>query len=154
MSETPAAGLESLAARSGEGEQTLPRLEWEVSLARRQPGKAAAALGIVGGLLIVIQALWGSSLWTGIAGALFFCAIGDFFFPLRLAVGPEGASSRGFFQRQRLSWNEVASCRAAEEGFWLERRRGRGLFVWAGEHGAEITRLIAHYRAGTPGEGS
>ena len=147
MSEDPRLG--PVAEQAGQDSQ---RLEWQVVLARQQPGKAAAALGVVVALLIVIDTLWGSSLWTGIAAALFFCAIGDFFFPLRQVVGPEGASSHGCFQRQRLAWEQVARCLCAEDGFWLEARRpnpgrrARGLFLWAGKHRAELSQLIARYR--------
>jgi len=149
-----------------------PKLEWQVVLARRQPKKALIALAVVMSLLVLIEGLWGSSLWTGIAAMLFFCAIGDFFFPLRLSVGPEGVSSLGFFKRQRLRWEQVAECVPVEDGFWIQARnavchpersegppaasmaggrffaslRMTGIFLWAGERQAEIAPLLSHYR--------
>src|SRR5688572_13193033 len=102
--------------RPVEDERAAPAsLEWRVWLARRQPGRAAAVIGIVALVVAAGLSLFRSPLMALAGAALLMGAVGEFLFPTRYRLTAAGAEVRNLVFWRRLAWTEVKRVYAGED---------------------------------------
>ncbi|MCS6920074.1 MAG: hypothetical protein NZM28_09915 [Fimbriimonadales bacterium] len=123
-------------------------LRWQVHLARRQPERlpvimlalvGAPVLGawLMGHWIFALDALW--MLWSATA---------DFLLPIRYEADLEGVRQRGWSPRL-MRWEKVKRVVWGEDGVLLSPfahpsrlNAYRGVFLWYGDHRAEVEQLV------------
>ncbi len=128
-------------------------LTWTVHLARRAPGRAGGAVGMV--LLGAVAAAVGfRNPAAGILTLLLLGAsISDYLLPVRYRLDRAGIDARGLLFHRRMRWKEVRQVRRDSLGVKLSplSRRSRleayrGIYLWFGENETEVMEAIARFR--------
>jgi hypothetical protein len=98
---------ERLAADRSPAARGAGPLTWRVHLARRQPGRAVGAVAAALAAGAWAYLLFGSLLAALATTGLLVAAVGEFLFPIRYRIGPEGAEARNLFAWRRIAWRDV-----------------------------------------------
>jgi hypothetical protein len=94
-------------------------LTWRVHLARRQPGRAAAAIAAALAAGAWAYVLFGSPLPALAAAGLLVASVGEFLFPIVYRLTPEGAEARNLFAWRKIAWREVRRVYTGEDAIKL-----------------------------------
>ena len=121
MSAPPIPSSEALHPSSADepGAATDTAIEWQVHLARRQPGRAVLLLlGTLSCSLLCFSLFrnWLFALFT--AGAL-LAATSEFLFPIRYRLTAEAAEMRNLHNWRRITWAEVRKAYLLDDGIKL-----------------------------------
>lgn len=109
---------------AGDSPQAIPELrEWRVFLARRQPGRAAAAVALCLGAAAWAWYYFGSPLPALATLFLLLAAVGEFLFPVRYRLDEAGAEAKSPFYWRRILWKEVKQVYSGEEEIKLSPLR-------------------------------
>ena len=133
-----------------------PALEWTVHLARRNPHKAAVAVGVA--TLGAGAAWWGfqSSVAGILSLILLLASVSDFLFPVRYRLTEEGAEAAGLLFRRRMKWGDIRRVMPDDLGVKLSPlprhsrlEAYRGTYLWFGGNGDAVAEEVAR-RTGLP----
>jgi len=136
------------------GGKLLPNrpLEWSVHLARRRPGQAAAVAGVIAAAAVAAGCGFRSVTLGLLAAVLLTAALGDYFFPVRYTLGPEGVEACGLWHRRRMSWARVRRVIRDELGVKLSPLPGpsrleayRGIYLRFEDNAEDVMAFIAHH---------
>ena len=128
-------------------------LEWTVHLARRRPRQAAATA-----ILVLAVSVWAFFLFHSLVPAaatafLLTGAVGEFLFPIRFRLSPEGAEARGLVSWRRIAWTEVKRVYAGKEEIKLSplehggrREAFRGVLLRCDENRDAVLAAVERFR--------
>ncbi len=128
-----------------------PRLEWTVHLARRRPRQAVAIVAVI--VLAGIAAGYGfqAPLLGVLAVILLTASVSEFLFPVRYALGPDGASAKGLLHRRAMAWRQVRRAARDEWGVKLSPlarpsrlEAYRGIYLWFEGNAEDVMAAIDH----------
>jgi hypothetical protein len=124
-------------------------IEWTVHLARRNPRKAATAVGVIA--LGAGAAWWGFQ--SSVAGVLslflLLASVSDFLFPVRFRLTEEVVEAAGLLFRRRMKWSDIRRVVPDDLGVKLSPlprpsrlEAYRGIYVWFEGNRDEVVACI------------
>ncbi len=106
--------------RRSEEEEVSQSLSWTDWPARRQPGRAALAAGIV---VLTIGSVAMVDRWLAFLGAvLLLSSVGEWLLPTRFELDAKGVRVRGLLRSANRPWDRLRDWRRVQDGFWLPGR--------------------------------
>jgi hypothetical protein len=128
-------------------------IEWQVHLARAQPGKALAVAGAILAAAALCLSLFHNGLFALFTAAALLGATAEFLFPIRYRLTEEAAEMRNLHNWRRITWDEVKKAYLLDEGIKLSplgvRTRVepfRGVLLRFGPGAGERETLLAAVR--------
>ncbi len=106
--------------RRSEEEEVSETVSWTDWPARRQPGRAVLAAGIV---VLAIGSVATVDRWLAFLGAiLLLSSVGEWLLPTRFELDAEGVRVRGLLRSANRPWARLLDWRQVPGGFWLPGR--------------------------------
>ncbi len=106
--------------RRSEEEEVSETLAWTDWPARRQPGRAVLAAGIV---VLAIGSIATVDRWLAfLGGILLLSSVGEWLLPTRFDLDADGVRVRGLLRSANRPWERLGDWRAVPGGFWLPGR--------------------------------
>lgn len=102
--------------------ETLSWIDWP---ARRQPGRAVVAAGIV---VLAVGSIATVDRWLAfLGGILLLSSVGEWLLPTRFELDAKGVRVRGLLRSANRPWDRLGDWGAVRGGFWIPGRSRSGM---------------------------